>query len=151
MYPKQRWFLLQVAVRSEEPYRLQCYSFLSSLSNTQRASEPDTHGIEPLWLGILSLGLSINFTSCSVVILYKIMWHQCVYANSCEHAQSGMAQSFYLNQLQLCKHRLRVVFQSHHPKYLRDHLSGVQFNIAAFKGKSNRERNKVACLYPWIQ
>ena len=35
---------LQVAVRSEEPYRLQCYSFLATLSNTHRASEPDTYG-----------------------------------------------------------------------------------------------------------
>lgn len=37
--------LAKVAVRSEEPYRLQCYSVLASLATASRASEPDAHGV----------------------------------------------------------------------------------------------------------
>lgn len=36
---------MQVAVRSEEPYRLHCYSFLASLDTSSRSSQPDAHGL----------------------------------------------------------------------------------------------------------
>ena len=31
-------------MRSEEPYRLHCYSFLASLDTSSRSSQPDAHG-----------------------------------------------------------------------------------------------------------
>ena len=63
------WVLeMQVAVRSEEPYRLQAYSVLASLDTSYRSSEPDMHGIVH-WQNVVQVSHLKRFTA---TIIYKL-------------------------------------------------------------------------------
>ena len=44
MFQLSKFLGAQVAVRSEEPYRLHCYSILASLDTSHKSSMPDVHG-----------------------------------------------------------------------------------------------------------